>query len=301
MRALELFSGLGGWRYALGARGRVAAAYDISPAANATYALNHGEAPVAKELATAPAAELTRHGADTWLLSPPCQPFCRMGRKRDLEDPRSRAFLNLLRILEAAPPVRLALENVEGFLGSEAHGRLRAVLDRHGFDVAERRLCPSSLGLPNLRPRVYVVASRRGLAAPPLPEAAPAPLSAYLDPEPDPALELAPELFTRHGPGLDLARPEDRRSACFIGGYGQRLVGSGSFLRTPGGARRFSPAEIARLLGLPPAFRFPPEVSLEKRYKLLGNGLSVPAARWILAHFGDDGAHDAAAAGSLPA
>ena len=304
MRVLELFSGLGGWRYALGDRGRVAAAYDISPAANATYALNHGEAPIPRELATVPAEELARHGADTWLLSPPCQPFCRMGRKRDLEDPRSRAFLNLLRILEAAPPARLALENVEGFLGSEAHGRLRELLDRQGFEVAELRLCPTRLGVPNLRPRVYLVASRKGLLHPPLPESAPAPLAGYLDPEPDPALVLAPEVFAKHGPGLDLVEAGATRSACFIGGYGQRLVGSGSFLRTAlsagRSARRFSPGEIARLLGLPPAFRFPEDLGLEKRYKLLGNGLSIPAARWILAHFGDDGAHDAAAAGSLP-
>ena len=35
MRVLELFSGLGGWRYALRDRGEVVAAYDVSEAANA--------------------------------------------------------------------------------------------------------------------------------------------------------------------------------------------------------------------------------------------------------------------------
>ena len=39
---LELFSGLGGWSYALGGRGAVVAAYDIKHHANATYRLNHG-------------------------------------------------------------------------------------------------------------------------------------------------------------------------------------------------------------------------------------------------------------------
>ena len=62
MRVLELFSGLGGWRLALGHRGTVAAAYDVSEAANATYALNHGEAPKARELATIPMAELAAEG-----------------------------------------------------------------------------------------------------------------------------------------------------------------------------------------------------------------------------------------------
>ena len=71
MRVLELFSGLGGWRCALKDRGRVVAAYDVSEAANATYALNHGEPPRARELATVPGLELAGHAADTWLMSPP--------------------------------------------------------------------------------------------------------------------------------------------------------------------------------------------------------------------------------------
>lgn len=286
-RAIELFSGLGGWRYAMAERGVVAAAYDISPAANAVYALNHGDAPIARELAVISPEALAAHGADTWLLSPPCQPFCRMGNKRDVEDPRSRAFLNLVRILDAAPPRRLALENVEGFFGSGAHGLLMAALRRQGFQALELSLCPTQLGIPNLRPRVYVVASRSGLRSLPLPEAPPGRVGDYLDEAEDESLYLD-ESQTRHWQGLDLAREEAARSACFIGGYGRRFVGSGSFLRTDRGVRRFSPWEIARLLGLPSSFRFPEALSLEKRYKLLGNGLSIPAARWALAHFGDD-------------
>lgn len=112
MRVLELFSGIGGWRFALPAGTEVVAAYDVSPAANATYALNHGEAPRNRELATIPADALAAHGADTWVLSPPCQPYARMGNRADLEDPRARAFLNLLRILDAAPPRQLVMENV---------------------------------------------------------------------------------------------------------------------------------------------------------------------------------------------
>lgn len=300
-RALELFSGLGGWRYALGDQGEVAAAYDISPAANEVYTLNHGDAPIARELATISAEAFAAHGADTWLLSPPCQPFCRMGNKRDVEDPRSRAFLNLVRILDAAPPQRLALENVEGFLGSESHDLLMATLHRHGFQVLELRLCPTSLGIPNLRPRIYLVAAREELRRVPLSAIAPGPVGDYLDAIEDPALYLERESQTRHWQGLDLAQADSTRSACFIGGYGRRFVGSGSFLRTDRGVRRFSPMEIARLLGLPPDFRFPTGLPLEKRYKLLGNGLSIPAARWVLDHFGDHGNHDASATGSLSA
>jgi DNA (cytosine-5)-methyltransferase 1/tRNA (cytosine38-C5)-methyltransferase len=280
LRALELFSGLGGWSYALGARGSVLAAFDISPVANATYLLNHGRAPQARELARIKPAEFRALGADTWLLSPPCQPFCRMGKGQGLADPRSRAFLHLLEVLREAPPERLALENVAGFLGSPAHELLCARLAEQGLHQLSYQLCPSGFGIPNLRPRVFILAARRPLAARAVPAIAPAALAGFLDPEEDPALYLEPGL--RHGPGLDLATPESRRSACFIGGYGQRLVGSGSFLQTPRGIRRFSPAEIARLMGLPGSFRFPQCTSLEQRYRLLGNGLSLPVARWVL-------------------
>jgi len=280
VRVLELFSGIGGWAYALGGRGEVAAALDISPAANAAYRLNHGRAPLAREIARVGPAQFKALGADTWLLSPPCQPFCRMGRGAGLADPRSRAFLHLMDVLREAPPSRLALENVPGFLDSPAFDLLCARLEEAGLRHLSYRLCPSGFGIPNLRPRAFVLAARGPLEALPAPAIAPAPLAGFLDAEPDPALFL--DLALRHRPGLDLVTPESRRSACFIGGYGQRFVGSGSFLETPRGLRRFSPGEIARIMGLPGGFRFPPETSLEQRYRLLGNGLSQPVARWAL-------------------
>ena len=284
MRALELFSGLGGWRLALGGRGEVAAAYDVNEAANATYTLNHGESPKASELATIPASELASHRADTWLLSPPCQPFCRMGNHQGLDDRRSRAFRHLMDLFPELPPDGLVLENVGGFLGSDAHALLAERLRVHGLHRLDLAACPSRFGLPNQRPRVFVVASRRPLEARPLPDLPLRRIAEFLDDVEDERLYLPEPILARHRHGLDLVAAEDRRSTCFIGGYGQRYVASGSFLRTTRGVRRFSTAEVARLLGLPEGFRFPAHVPLEARYKLLGNGLSIPVAAWALSH-----------------
>ena len=283
LRVLELFSGLGGWSYALGGRGEVAAAYDNHAGANATYELNHRRRPLERNLASLPMADLRAHGADTWMLSPPCQPFCRMGNRSDLQDPRSAPFLRLMELFDAAPPDHLVLENVLGFFGSRAHDLLREKLDRHGFHRLERSVCASSFGLPNLRPRSYVVASRRPLLAPALPDLPAPALAGFLDGVEDERLYLGAQAL-RHKPGLDLVRPGDTRSSCFIGGYGQRYLGSGSFLLTPRGIRRFSPTEVARLLGYPGSFRFPEGLPLNQRYKLLGNGLSLPVARWVVGH-----------------
>ncbi|WP_306600212.1 DNA cytosine methyltransferase [Geothrix sp. 21YS21S-2] len=282
LRVIEFFAGMGGWRRAFGARATIAAAYDISPPALATYARIWGERPTARELATVPAAEILRHGADTWAMSPPCQPFCRMGNRQDLEDPRSRAFLRLMELLAAHPPEHLVLESVEGFLGSGAHALLTDRLREGGFHALEYTLDPQRFGLPNQRPRAFVVASRRTLEGRELPGLPTAPLRGFLDPVEDPGLYLGEAL--RHRPGLDLVTEDATRTACFIGGYGRRYVGSGSFLETERGVRRFSVAETARLLGWEPPPAFPEEVSAEGRYKLLGNGLSIPVAAWVAGH-----------------
>ena len=284
MRVLELFSGLGGWRCALGDRGRVVAAYDVSEVANTTYTLNHGDVPKARELGTVPLAELATHGADTWLMSPPCQPFCRMGNHQGLEDRRSLAFLHLMELFRQAPPDRLVLENVEGFLGSDAHALLSERIRSHGMHQLDLSACPSHFGLPNQRPRVFIVASRRPLKALPQPQLPLRPIAEFLDAVEDEGLYLRALVEMRHHQGLDLVEAGDLRSACFIGGYGRRFVGSGSFLKTARGVRRFSPSEVARLLGLPEPFRFPEELSLEARYRLLGNSLSIPVAAWVLDH-----------------
>jgi DNA (cytosine-5)-methyltransferase 1/tRNA (cytosine38-C5)-methyltransferase len=281
-RVLELFSGLGGWRYAFAGIGKVVAAYDISPTANTTYTLNHGDRPIARELTSISSATLAAHGADLWAMSPPCQPFCRMGHQLGLEDPRSKAFLNLMAILPLAPPSYLVLENVPGFLGSDAYDLLVMILRQLSFQWREYRLCPTQFGFPNQRPRVFLVASRQSMKALVPPELQPGPIATYLDEEVDPGLYLDAPTLAKHKPGLDLVTQYERRTACFIGGYGQRYVGSGSFLQTPRGIRRFSPKEVARFMGLPSSFRFPEELGLAQRYKLLGNSLNLAVARWVV-------------------
>jgi site-specific DNA-cytosine methylase len=302
-RAIEFFSGLGGWRRALeglGGLGRTIAAYDISEPANAAYAHSFGDAPSARELAAVPASEIISLKADAWLMSPPCQPFCRRGSKRGLDDPRSAALLHLLDVLPEAKPKYLALENVEGFLESGAFALLRERLSMAGLEWRALQLCPTQLGIPNRRPRVYVVARADGFGGgageldepdwPDWPDGIRArPIGDYLDPLEDESLYVPPGTLARHGPGMDLVGPGSRRSACFTGGYGKVYVGGGSFLETHKGVRRFSPGEIARLMGHPPGFGFPRWVPLNTQYRLLGNGLCIPVAGWALGRLGRPG------------
>ncbi|HSL83487.1 MAG TPA: DNA cytosine methyltransferase, partial [Thermoanaerobaculia bacterium] len=312
LRTLELYCGIGGVAAALDGAAAVVAAVDINRGALAVYRRNFVHPALARTIEGLSAEELAGFRADLWWLSPPCQPFTRRGLGRDDDDPRAASLLALLeRIAElgSEAPRYLALENVPGFQGSRCHARLAATLRRAGFRWREGCLCPTELGVPNRRRRYYLVASRNGEPADWSPEAPKAPrrgtLRPYLDPEPDPApdagperrldpaLAWDPELVRRYRHALDVVRADEPGAvtACFTAAYGRSPVRSGSYLALNGDPvdspgeprlRRFSPAEVLRLLGFPGTFRRPPDLPPEKAWPLVGNSLSVPAVRRVL-------------------
>ena len=181
-RLLELYCGIGGCAAALGPGVEVAAAVDINRKALAAYRHNFDHPTEARTIESIRGADLERWDADVWWLSPPCQPFTRRGLGRDDRDPRSASLLHLIDLLGQAPPRGLALENVPGFAGSRTHARLREALERLGYEVRERQICPSELGVPNRRRRFYLLASRDPLLDPAPPDRPRRQLAEYLDP-----------------------------------------------------------------------------------------------------------------------
>lgn len=75
--------------------------------------------------------------------SPPCQPFCRVGKQMDENDNRSASFVHLLTLLKGleVPPAYIFLENVKGFEGSQAHRRLLEVLGSPSFEEIVKLHC----------------------------------------------------------------------------------------------------------------------------------------------------------------
>lgn len=308
IRVLELFCGLGGVAAALGQAAEVVAAIDIDRRALAVYAANHPGPTVARTLDSIRPADLAAFGADLWTMSPPCQPYTRRGHGRDLDDPRSRGLLAVLAAFATVRPPYLFVENVPGFAGSRAHARLIDALAEGGYRWHERLLCPSELGMPNRRRRWYLAAGREDvpLGEPALPPEPPPrrALAGFLDPDPEPELTVPPDLVRRYRHALDVVDPGDQAvvTACFTSAYGRSPVRSGSYLLLPGESakpaeqipqggkarplpslRRFSPAEILRLLGFPPTFRLPPDLPRDTAWHLAGNSLSLPAVRAVLA------------------
>jgi DNA (cytosine-5)-methyltransferase 1/tRNA (cytosine38-C5)-methyltransferase len=191
----------------------------------------------------------------------------------------------LIQLLAAERPPFVALENVPGFAVARTRARLVAALDAAGYRRWEGELCPSELGVPNRRRRWFLVAAREGDPAPPLPRRAPARLADHLDAAPAPDLAVPADLLARYRGALDLVAAADPAAvtACFTAAYGRSPVWSGSYLVEQDTTRRFSPAEVLRLLGFPPGFSLPPELPRALGWRLAGNSLSLPAARAVLA------------------
>ncbi|XP_029979528.1 tRNA (cytosine(38)-C(5))-methyltransferase-like [Sphaeramia orbicularis] len=94
------------------------------------------------------------------LMSPPCQPFTRIGLKGDVVDLRTKSFLYILDLLPrfSRLPRYILLENVKGFEVSCAREHLVLTLKECGYSFQEVMVSPTSVGIPNSRLRYFLIA-----------------------------------------------------------------------------------------------------------------------------------------------
>lgn len=287
MRVLELFAGIGGFAAAF-PDVEIVEAIDIDQSARDVYSANFKHDYSVKEIASLPLEWFSRHRADLWWMSPPCTPFTQRGARRDLEDPRSSAIRHLIHAVASIRPPLVCIENVIGFESSKTFQDLQNRWKLVGYHLHVCTLCPSALGWPNRRPRVYCIASLEspGVMQPPILK--PRSLREFVDssitPESHPTLWLETKTVDRYFDAMDRVSMENESAAtaCFASSYGKSIVRSGSYLETPWGYRRFSPREVARFLGFHDDFHLPETLSIPRLWHLLGNSLSIPAIRHVL-------------------
>lgn len=93
----------------------------------------------------------------------PCPPFSIAGKQLGEQDERN-LFNDAIDIIDAARPRAVMIENVRGFLGAVFHDyreRLKKQLDLLGYKTDWRLLNASDYGVPQLRPRVVIVAIQK--------------------------------------------------------------------------------------------------------------------------------------------
>ncbi|XP_071383700.1 tRNA (cytosine(38)-C(5))-methyltransferase isoform X4 [Centroberyx affinis] len=164
LRVLELYSGIGGMHYALkesGVPAQVVAAVDINTTANQIYRHNFPDTPLwPKTIEGITLDDFNKLSFDMILMSPPCQPFTRIGLQGDIADPRTKSFLYILDLLPrlARLPHYILLENVKGFETSSARECLVKTLKDCGYTFQEIMVSPTSVGIPNSRLRYFLIA-----------------------------------------------------------------------------------------------------------------------------------------------
>ena len=287
VRTLELYAGIGGlsaecpWL-------EIVHAVDINADSRDWYQLNFDAPYALRELESVPARWLEQHHAELWWMSPPCTPYTRRGNQNDAHDPRAQSFLHLIDCVQHVQPPWVVVENVVGFETSRTHAQMKAVWEQAGYQVETLTKCPSELGWPNRRPRIYVVASRSNLPRFQFTRSSNHSIHAYLDPSitgrSAPQLWLDERVASRYLHSLhrvDPAEP-DAITSCFASSYGKVINRAGSYLLAEGALRRFSPREVANLLGFSPNFQIPTHLKDTRKWQLLGNSLSLPVIQQLL-------------------
>ena len=169
MDSIELCAGAGGQALGLEQAGFAhRALVEIDAHCRATLSLNRPGWNVEQ----GDQADLTRFdarafaGVDLVAGGLPCPPFSVAGKQLGAGDERNM-FPDALRVIDQTKPRAVMIENVRGFLDavfSDYRLHLRAELRRMGYVTDWRLFNASDFGVPQLRPRVVIVAIRADLA-----------------------------------------------------------------------------------------------------------------------------------------
>lgn len=93
----------------------------------------------------------------------PCPPFSVAGKQLGEKDERN-LFNDAIEIVDATRPKAVMIENVRGFLNAVFHDyreKLKGQLTKLGYETDWRLLNASDFGVPQLRPRVVIVAIQK--------------------------------------------------------------------------------------------------------------------------------------------
>ncbi len=167
MKFIDLFAGLGGFHLALKRLGhQCVLASEIDEALCDLYEKNFSMRP-SGDVRKLRVSDLPTH--DILCAGFPCQPFSKAGEQHGLDCPESGDTLirAVTRIIRQRRPKYVLLENVANLEyhdnGATWNRRVRRRLVDAGYAVSARTLSPHEFGIPQVRPRFFIVAARNGL------------------------------------------------------------------------------------------------------------------------------------------
>ncbi|OQW75325.1 MAG: DNA (cytosine-5-)-methyltransferase [Proteobacteria bacterium ST_bin14] len=237
-------------------------------------------------------------GIDLFAAGLPCPPFSVAGKQLGDLDERN-LFPAALRLIDEMRPKAVMIENVRGFLSAvfdDYRTLLKSQLDQLGYHTEWRLLNASDFGVPQLRPRVVIVAIRKDLAdvfdwPTALPHNPPTVGETLKDlmgargwlgtkAWAARANEIAPTIVggsKKHG-GPDLGPTRARKAWATLGVEGRSLAAEApdpDFVGMP----RLTVRMVARIQGFPDSWQF--YGAKTTSYRQVGNAFPPPVARAV--------------------
>lgn len=169
MKFIDLFAGIGGFRFGMESAGHECVAFcEIDKFARASYKAIHnteGEIEL-HDITTVTDDEIRNIGhVDAICGGFPCQAFSIAGHRRGFEDTRGTLFFEIARFASILKPKYLFLENVKGLLNHDKGDTFEVILsalDELGYDVEWQVLNSKNFGVPQNRERVFIIGHLRG-------------------------------------------------------------------------------------------------------------------------------------------
>jgi DNA (cytosine-5)-methyltransferase 1 len=313
---LDLFSGIGAMRLgfesactAMGRRPQCVGFSEIDGAAIGIYLRHFPDTPLLGDIRLMAASGAP--ACDVLLGGFPCQDASSAGKRIGLAGERGRLFFALADIIGAVRPSAFLLENVKGLVsldGGKALQTILATLTDLGYAVSYAILNSRNFGVPQNRPRIYIIGFRDGDNGFqfPLPTDSTIRLNDILERDAVPARHY----LTEHA--LERLRLHKARHQAKGNGFGYTIIDSsqevaGTLMSSNWGQeknlivdnrlidrpslkgrkspisreciRKLTPIEWERLQGLPDGFT---EGQADgHRYRQLGNAITVPVIRAV--------------------
>jgi DNA (cytosine-5)-methyltransferase 1 len=195
----------------------------------------------------------------------PCQPFSHAGYRKGFADARGNLFFNIAEIIKEKKPKAFFIENVRGLLNHDngkTFSKIKEVIEKKlGYSFYYQIIKASDYGVPQLRPRLFMVGFKNKKIK-------------FKFPEPIPLKKTMSDVWEGR-----CSRDIGFTLRC--GGRGSKIDDRrnwDSYL-VNGKVKRLTPKEGKRLQGFPEEFEFP--VSEVQAMKQLGNAVAVPAIQMV--------------------